>query len=101
MAVTEADTTHLEPATEIDLAALGCPVPSGTTAEVTIRGSPASFVAELERNHRWVVEGSTASAELTAVYGGGEETALPAAVPEWIRRALEAIVDVREVTVRV
>lgn len=102
MAITQSDTTHASTG-ELDLAAIGCPVPSGTTCEVTVHGSPASFELELERSgHRWFVEGSSQSAELTGVYAtaDGDGVDLPRTVPEWIRRAVAELVGATEVTVR-
>ncbi|MFC7216543.1 hypothetical protein ACFQO4_21005 [Saliphagus sp. GCM10025334] len=89
----------LERSIDVDLAHYVPTVPSGTTARVTVRGEPGSFVAELERNYRWIVEGAGSYAELTGVFGGDGEAEKPETVPEWIVRVLEELCDVREVSV--
>ena len=80
----------------------GIDVPrGGSDVTVTVRGDAGGFVIDVERTHRWTVEGTRLGAELTAVYDEGRSLSLPERVPAWLTRVLDNLegVTIDEVTV--
>jgi len=70
-------------AREIDLSKY-CNVPRGTTVQVDVKGDRSRFELVCTRRNRWVLEGALDSAELTAVYGDGDQIEKPTRVPQWL-----------------
>ncbi|APX98585.1 hypothetical protein [Natronorubrum daqingense] len=103
MAITQSDTTRtdtIESSTTVDLGVFVDDIPSGATAEIIVRGDRSSYELEfIRRGTRWIVEGESSSAILSAVYDSTGPVGLPETVPGWIR-AFCLELNIREVSVR-
>ncbi|MFC6720985.1 hypothetical protein ACFQGT_00350 [Natrialbaceae archaeon GCM10025810] len=106
MAVTTSDlsdavATALTSSATIDLGAFVDGLPSGTTADLEVRGDRSSYELEFRRNgYRWIVEGAGSAAELTGVYATDDVNPRDVErVPSWMRPVLAAF-EINEVSVR-
>lgn len=78
---------------QFDLAAdFGLRLPQDAACvDVELHGDRSSFVIDIERKHKWTVEGQLDAATVTGVLDDGRNMSLPRTVPDWLALVVKSL----------